>query len=538
MVNVELIHNPYLRETQIRFNGREPRVNSAIEKYFDKKLVDWVNEVPQILRSEMNGYDFELIFSGTDADFNALAEAFSDAGVGEDQVRLVRKATLGNVREKQVGIAKLLTWLETHQNRKFKYMEFLDKNPAITDNAFPLIVLHGAEISAPDDFTIEEVDSIEDLDNTNLLCTPIVYHCNRTSVPAVRKDVAWLLSRKDVMLKQLFFVCSDIQKKNAMRTLSDLGIKNPRPIKDANDEAVVKYIESYPLTEYVRYAIEAFDGCVECISLELEEENEIGAQSSAGGRAKIVKIDEELTRLKEAQEHFAHLDLLEEPKEFWVINTRLKESLLGWKSRKTKIIGEQEVMNWANDYEAFACQSYSACFNEISNVISKMRTQMESAHAAAYKEAGVDQEYRPAIKEADVSITGSVPDVKQVMLNLMSVSYEEPRNDFFGFFNVVEPDENGLIKVTSCYLDQWREAVADLLIPVAQKVENEAMNLLRFRYEQLGRDYKKHLNDLIEQKKEAKEKLTSRLTEYERALQIDNDWLSEFKGQLQEIKRG
>jgi hypothetical protein len=53
MVSAELIHNPYLLTTIVRFNEREPKVNSAIEKYDGRPLVDWANAVPCTLHDEI-----------------------------------------------------------------------------------------------------------------------------------------------------------------------------------------------------------------------------------------------------------------------------------------------------------------------------------------------------------------------------------------------------------------------------------------------------------------------------------------------------
>lgn len=36
MVKVELSYNPYLLETDIKFNGSSPMVNSVVEKYKEK----------------------------------------------------------------------------------------------------------------------------------------------------------------------------------------------------------------------------------------------------------------------------------------------------------------------------------------------------------------------------------------------------------------------------------------------------------------------------------------------------------------------
>ena len=69
MISVELQNNPYLLETHVRFNGQRPKINCQIEKYENQLLSDWVSNVPQIFYDEMNGYDFDLIFSGTEYDF-------------------------------------------------------------------------------------------------------------------------------------------------------------------------------------------------------------------------------------------------------------------------------------------------------------------------------------------------------------------------------------------------------------------------------------------------------------------------------------
>ena len=54
MVNAELQHNPYLLDTEVKFNGQEPKINSQIEKYENKLLADWVRDVPSMFYDEMN----------------------------------------------------------------------------------------------------------------------------------------------------------------------------------------------------------------------------------------------------------------------------------------------------------------------------------------------------------------------------------------------------------------------------------------------------------------------------------------------------
>ena len=86
MVKTELSYNPYIRETIVKFNGLEPKINSQIEKYKNSKLQDWINKLPYIFHDEMNGYDFELHFSGTQNDFERIKNAFKKANVSEKEV--------------------------------------------------------------------------------------------------------------------------------------------------------------------------------------------------------------------------------------------------------------------------------------------------------------------------------------------------------------------------------------------------------------------------------------------------------------------
>ena len=72
MVKAELSYNPYLLETKITFNGQEPRINSLVEKYQQETLQNWVRRIPSIFYDEMNGYDFELEFSGTKLEYEDL----------------------------------------------------------------------------------------------------------------------------------------------------------------------------------------------------------------------------------------------------------------------------------------------------------------------------------------------------------------------------------------------------------------------------------------------------------------------------------
>ena len=128
MVRAELKYNPYLLKTEISFNGNSPRVNSLVEKYLNEPLQVWIQRLPEIFRDEMNGYDFELEFSGTEMDFIELEKSFRDAGVNSNMVRLSHTDVLESRDAILSKISELRKWLKDNRNDNFDYDTFRDEN--------------------------------------------------------------------------------------------------------------------------------------------------------------------------------------------------------------------------------------------------------------------------------------------------------------------------------------------------------------------------------------------------------------------------
>ena len=111
-VCAELTYNPYLLHTSVKFNGQTPRVNSLIEKYQNLPLRDWVEQIPKIFYDEMNGYGFDLYFSGTKSDFLMVQQAFLKAGISSGEVCVLFRNMLEDVDIKYQEVGALLQWLK------------------------------------------------------------------------------------------------------------------------------------------------------------------------------------------------------------------------------------------------------------------------------------------------------------------------------------------------------------------------------------------------------------------------------------------
>ena len=107
MVKTELSYNPYLRETIVKFNGKDPKINSQIEKYQKCKIQDWIDDLPMIFHDEMNGYGFEFQFSGVEEDFYRIQKSFYRAGVSDENIAFIFKNNLESPVEKNKRINEL-----------------------------------------------------------------------------------------------------------------------------------------------------------------------------------------------------------------------------------------------------------------------------------------------------------------------------------------------------------------------------------------------------------------------------------------------
>ena len=75
MKQVLLSHNPYKVKTQILVDNEEPKKNSPIVQYLNKRFQLWVDQIPKLLETEYNDDEFEITFHGTDLDYQDLLVA-------------------------------------------------------------------------------------------------------------------------------------------------------------------------------------------------------------------------------------------------------------------------------------------------------------------------------------------------------------------------------------------------------------------------------------------------------------------------------
>lgn len=540
MIKAELIHNPYLLSTEVRFNEQEPKINCQIEKYENMPLKDWVDKVPGIFYDEMNGYDFDFYFTGTVSDFNEVKAAFKAAGVNEKQVRLFHKNEIEDSETKSAEIDALLEWLKQHPNRKFNYDEFLERNKELFEGSYPYIIIgRDAPEIMPMSISPESIDSAMELINTNLSGTPILFYIDEAKRKKIRADLTTLMVRKDVQQEQLFFMIDpSMNKDQVTRVISDLGVANPQIVNRYDAEDILSYFRNYPVTEYIRNAIEVFSEMVERIQNTLFIENKESVLTNVGVHTEIDGLENEIGRLKEADDFFTQRDNYAMPSQFEQNRQQLETQLSRWKNRKTKIVGDYEVETAAKDYSDYINKAITSFLHSVKSSYILSGQAIDRVFSGAYGNAGIDRVYSPAGIQLYSDISIQFPELTAEFLEMKEVSFQEAKNDFFGLFKIPSEENGEPTRVVTSYLDQWRSKAAERILPVANMLIEDCYSNLLAYYNAMAEAYHEHFQKLIEERNDKKNLASAQLSDDEKRLQEDNDWLAAVQDQLQNIERG
>ena len=538
MISAELQHNPYLLETDVKFNGQSPKINSQIEKYENQLLSDWVKNVPGIFYDEMNGYDFDLYFSGTEYDFQKLHQAFAKLNVTQEQVRLIMRNELEDAEVKRNKINEMIAWLSAERNRQFNFDAFYDANRGLFEETFSCVLVRGMDELTEDlPFAIENLDGVDEIAGTNLTYLPVVFVVEEDTIRQFRSELLELLNRKDIEQKQLFFYISPALDKDYMiRLICDLGIDEPQMISGIDDGNVSMYIKNYPMVAYVSEVIRIVKHEVNMMEIRLKEKNEQSAIESAEVYYQISELEDIIEKIKKSDGRFVDLDNYAGATKFNDLKAEIEDFIRNWRTRKTKVVGEVEIDKNATEYEQELIRCTGEFFERAITYYQYEKCRIEKEFNEIYVQQPLDLTYKPESVVLDMPSKVEITGIKEILVGLKEERYEE-KKDLLDFFKA-SSETKELVLVVTCYYEKWREKAIELIIPVIDNYITESQKNLQNYYEELAKKYHEKLSQLHDCKMKEKNKIASQLSEDERMLQTDNDWLTALKDRLVKIERG
>ena len=124
MRTVFIKYNPYKVETEIKIDGKDVKKNSALN-VGEKRLQEWIEDLPKILVNECNTTDFKISFHGTILDYEDLLSVAGDAknkGVKIECKHIPAK----EVKDKEGSLEEIFKDIQNGPYDELKQLDLID----------------------------------------------------------------------------------------------------------------------------------------------------------------------------------------------------------------------------------------------------------------------------------------------------------------------------------------------------------------------------------------------------------------------------
>lgn len=544
MVKVELKYNPYVLETKVYFNGQLPKINSQIEKFENKRLFVWSDKLLDILYSEMNGYDFDLDFSGTKADYEKIKYLIEKKHLNSE-IRLNFGNRLEEAAKKCRRFKEMITWLKRSSIEEFHFPKFwkINQEYMIENNLlYVLVDKKVADFSIEDlDVNVESIDSISQLPE-NIGFYPVLLVLYADKEAEFRQNLLALLQRKDLIADQIFILISEnVNLAYYIRLINDLGLKQPQFIHSIDSPLIYDYFENYVRIDFLFKALKILETQKDMTSSKLDQKFETMKQNNREIFEKISKLDKEIADIQLAIEQFENWHLVMYKNEFEKLYVQLNETITHWKSRTKQIRNDSEAEKMMKELQGLTEKSLFEFKNAANRLFDDKLSELMNIFSRLYKDSNIqDSFYVHSRNELIISKY----EVKNFSEKLRVLRQERlvPKEDIFGLINrIVKNEQNKiqeLVPDITYDLDKFREIACNETLPIAQNLLTDIENRLQSIQLYIVDEYKTHLSTILNEKLLEKANEANQLSAAEKHLQDKKDWLIEFSGQLSEIERG
>ena len=544
MVKVELKYNPYVLETKVYFNGQLPKINSQIEKFENKRLFVWSDKLLDILYSEMNGYDFDLDFSGTKVDYEKIKYLIEKNHLNSE-IRLNFVNRLEEAAKKCRRFNEMIRWLKRSAIEEFHFPEFWEINQEymIENNLlYVLVDKKVADFSIEDlDVNVESIDSISQLPE-NIGFYPVLLVLDADKEAEFRQNLLALLQRKDLITDQIFILISEnVNLAYYIRLINDLGLKQPQFIHSIDSPLIYDYFENYVRIDFLFKALKILETRKDMTSTKLDQKFETMKQNNREIFEKISKLDKEIADIQLAIEQFENWHLVMYKNEFEKLYVQLNETITHWKSRTKQIRHDSEAEKMMKELQGLTEKSLFEFKNAVNRLFDDKLSELMNIFSRLYKDSNIqDSFYVHSRNELIISKY----EVKNFSEKLRVLRQERlvPKEDIFGLINrIVKNEQNKiqeLVPDITYDLDKFREIACKETLPIAQNLLTDIENRLQSIQLYIVDEYKTHLSTILNEKLLEKVNEANQLSAAEKHLQDKKDWLIEFSGQLSEIERG
>lgn len=546
MVKVNLEYNPYIMDFKAKFNGKEPHINSSVERYARTPLQMWINDLPHMLYDEMNGYDFDLEFIGPDLEYDDIVASFINVGVSSDDVRCIHVKSMESRIDKLKRIQELCDWLDNNTNARLDLNTFKMENQDVFENSHSIVIIGDSNLG---DFqfenanvSIEIISNLQELDSTELKNIPIIIDAERMSIQDFQNTLIQITQDNSEVSHEQFFVYIRVKAKFDVykRLLVDIGFKDTNIINNLNDSSLKKYFEYYPISDFIRNYLSVIRNKVDELKAEMDEEKEASDKANGEVMSQIMMIEEHISVIKDA---IVSLDNLSKttiiPEWDFTIN-KMIETINAWKIKKTKITTDDEAVTLAGQFEEEVKYQWTKFIESITDITIKNKNSITSQCTEIYDKATRSQSPKYHCNTNFDSYKSSFDGLKIELLKIKEQSYEKPKDNILNAFLkeiAATNDNKEAVLVTTYPCQKWREYVVEYTTSIIGRIIRERNSEIQQYCSDITMNFMDKLIKLLDEREEDKENFSNRLSADIRVLQKDRDWLNAFIDNLETIER-
>lgn len=236
MAQVYIKYNPYKLETEFKIDGNTPARNSIlVSETHDKRLQEWVTNLPVMLVNELNTRSFDIIFHGTSLDYDDLAASLRMA---KDEGRIVEfslKFEKGRDNTKvKSKIEQCFRDLQEGPIDAFRSSELTSRFNEINNAYFPINVV--ATMSSGKSTLINALLSQKLMPSKNEACTAMITSLKDNDEPVFKAEAFDAAGNLVEKIPELNYEKMD--ELNSNPDIIRVEAKGDIPFIDANDIAL------------------------------------------------------------------------------------------------------------------------------------------------------------------------------------------------------------------------------------------------------------------------------------------------------------
>lgn len=110
MQKIFIKYNPYQVKTEILIDGNSPKQNSRLN-FGDRRLQEWVDDLPKILFEECSTREFEITFHGTEPDYEDIVAMAEEAKAKDIKITL-EHIPAKEVKDKEAAIQEIFKMIQ------------------------------------------------------------------------------------------------------------------------------------------------------------------------------------------------------------------------------------------------------------------------------------------------------------------------------------------------------------------------------------------------------------------------------------------